>query len=250
MTRSMSSHADRCSGTVRLLRTSLPFLVALFTAGTKTAAAQSVRALTTSEQERTERLLENRIACRGCHIIAGEGGAIGPMLDGISQRAELDHVRSIIADPGVIPGSIMPHQPLSSGDLDRLTRYVMTRPVPRSSLAIPAQAPPVIAPGQENNGPALYARHCAACHGDTGEADGWNAPNLPVRPTRHADPALMARRSDDTLYDAIAAGGYVLDRSARMPGFGNLLSNTQIRALVTHIRTLCTCTQPTWAGGS
>ncbi len=60
----------------------------------------------------------------------------------------------------------------------------------------------------------------------------------------------MARRSDDTLYDAIAAGGYVLDRSARMPGFGNLLSNTQIRALVTHIRTLCTCTQPTWAGGS
>jgi len=172
------------------------------------------------------------------------------MLDGISQRAELDHVQSIIADPGVIPGSIMPHQPLSSGDLDRLTRYVMTRPVPRSSLAIPAQAPPVIAPGQENNGPALYARHCAACHGDTGEADGWNAPNLPVRPTRHADPALMARRSDDTLYDAIAAGGYVLDRSARMPGFGNLLSNTQIRALVTHIRTLCACTQPTWAGGS
>ena len=57
----------------------------------------------------------------------------------------------------------------------------------------------------------------------------------------------MAKRPDDTLYDGIAAGGFILDKSPLMPGFGDMLEPEQIRALVLHIRTLCECEQPAWA---
>lgn len=106
-----------------------------------------------------------------------------------------------------------------------------------------------MAPGDEEAGAALYARHCVACHGQTGQGDGWNAPNLPVTPTAHGDDELMGLRADDTLYDAIAGGGYVLDRSPLMPAFGQMLTPPQIRALVAHIRTLCACEEPAWARG-
>lgn len=209
--------------------------------------AQSGTPLTRLDTERTERLLEHRVACRGCHVIAGEGGAIGPVLDGIAERADLAYVRAVIANPSMIPGSIMPPQAMSPGDLDRLARYVHQQAPFASEVA--SRAPSALSAGDENEGAALYARHCAACHGASGEGDGWNAARLTVPPTRHADAALMAARTDDTLYDGIAGGGYVLDRSARMPAFGDLLSDAQIRALVAHIRTLCACTQPAWAGG-
>ena len=57
----------------------------------------------------------------------------------------------------------------------------------------------------------------------------------------------MSERPDDTLYDGIAGGGYILDKSPLMPAFSQLLSREQIRALVGHIRTLCACEQPAWA---
>ena len=39
--------------------------------------AQEADGLTTLERARVERMLENRYACRGCHVIAGRGGLIG-----------------------------------------------------------------------------------------------------------------------------------------------------------------------------
>lgn len=200
--------------------------------------------------ERVERYLEGRAACRGCHVIGGNGGAIGPVLDGLAERVDPAYVLSVIRDPsGTIPGTIMPHRPMPAADAERLTSYLMSLPVQPNANPVAAQAPPALGPGQELDGGALYARHCAACHGASGQGDGWNAANLPVRPTAHADAALMSERPDDTLFDGIAAGGYVLDRSARMPGFGGLLTPEQIRALVSHIRTLCGCEQPAWARG-
>ena len=57
----------------------------------------------------------------------------------------------------------------------------------------------------------------------------------------------MSRRPDDTLYDGIFAGGYILNRSQLMPAWGQSLSDKEIRELVAHIRTLCNCKQPEWA---
>ena len=114
--------------------------------------------------------------------------------------------------------------------------------------APPSPGAPADGPADPPDGAALYARHCAACHGTEGRGDGWNAPNLPVPPAVHADAEAMGARPDDTLFDGIAAGAWVLDGSARMAPFGDLLSPAEIRALVAHIRTLCDCAEPAWAG--
>ena len=202
---------------------------------------------------RVERMLENRVACRGCHVIAGRGGRIGPSLDGLGERVDADHVRAVILDPAsTVPGTLMPRQRIPDRDLDRLVAYLM-QPRSASSLEgveVTPRAPAGVAPGSEGDGSALYARHCAACHGDLGGGDGWNAPTLPVAPTAHADAQAMGARTDDALFDAIYAGAFVLDGSPRMPPFGLMLSTSQIRALVAHIRDLCGCSQPAWAGSS
>ena len=97
------------------------------------------------------------------------------------------------------------------------------------------------------DGAALYAKWCASCHGATGRGDGVNAPNLPVKPTAHASREVMAARPDDSLFDTIAGGGAIMNRSPRMPAFGATLSPAEIRALVRHIRNLCGCQGPEWS---
>jgi hypothetical protein len=57
----------------------------------------------------------------------------------------------------------------------------------------------------------------------------------------------MSTRSDDALYDAIAAGGLVMNRSPRMPAFGASLTPDEIQSLVRHIRELCGCQAPAWS---
>lgn len=210
--------------------------------------AASTGTLTPLETVRVERALEQRFACLGCHRIDGAGGAIGPSLDGLAERVELDYVVSMILDPaGTVPGTLMPRQPMPQREARRLARYLMALEPDATPPPAPPEAPAPLAPADSLDGEALYTRHCAACHGATGAGDGWNAGNLPVAPTVHADPTAMSPRPDDTLFDGIAAGGYVLDKSTRMPAFGHLLSPAQIRALVSHIRVLCDCTQPAWA---
>lgn len=212
--------------------------------------AQVSEPLTPLEVVRVGRALEGRFACLGCHRIEGRGGMIGPSLDGLAERADYVYTLAVIRDPsGTVPGTTMPDEPIPDREAERLARYVLSLPSARAPAPAGApEAPPALAPSDSLSGEALYARHCSACHGETGAGNGWNADNLPVTPTAHADPDLMSRRPDDTLYDAIAAGGYVLDRSTRMPAFGGTLSPPQIRALVRHIRTLCDCEQPAWAG--
>lgn len=217
--------------------------------------------LTAHQTERTTRYLDDRAGCLGCHRLGGRGGGIGPSLDGAADRLRPGFVVHVIQAPDqAVPGAPMPRQPMPDREARRLARLVLDtgdgpwRPAAHPSLADPDHPAwsvleaTAAAGGAEPDGGALYARHCAACHGTTGRADGWNAPNLPVPPTAHADPALMAERTDDRLYDGIHAGAWVLDGSPRMPPFGTMLGDAQIRALVRHLRTLCACEQPAWAG--
>jgi mono/diheme cytochrome c family protein len=235
-----------------VLRTVCALTVAVLLQTPVRVAAQSGQSgpLTKLDIERTERMLERRVACLGCHVIGGRGGRIGPSLDGISVRADLAYLIGVIRDPqSALPGTTMPHQAIPPRDAWRLASYLMLQPASTDDSGVRPQAPPPLDPGDRLDGNALYARHCAACHGPGGGGDGWNAAALPVHPTAHADATLMGRRPDDTLYDAIYVGGYVLDKSARMPAFGDLLEPEQIRALVGYIRELCDCAQPAWAGG-
>ncbi len=209
-------------------------------------------ALTAFETERTHRMLEDRVACLGCHRIGGEGGGIGPSLDGLGARLDPSFVLEMILDPQrAAPGTPMPRQPMPAREAARLARYLLDRggtrtPLERASLADPGHRARTT-PRDTTHGARLYARHCTACHGAEGRGDGWNAPSLPVPPAVHADSAKMSARPDDALFDGIWAGAWVLDGSPRMPAFGGLLSADDVRDLVAYIRTLCACSAPAWS---
>lgn len=210
--------------------------------------------LTPFQMQRTERLVKGRLACLGCHVLDGEGGRIGPSLDGIAHRLQPAFVLAIVSDPeGTVPGSGMPRQHLEARDARRVASFLLQLEGTETgreygSIADSTHPSNLVAMAEAAaGGEALYLRHCAACHGVNGRSDGFNATNLPVLPSVHSSAELMVRRPDDTLFDGIHAGAFVLDGSPRMPPFGEMFSADQIRSLVDHIRVLCNCQGPDWS---
>jgi mono/diheme cytochrome c family protein len=126
-----------------------------------------------------------------------------------------------------------------------ITRYLGGTAGPEAG----GQRPEVPSAGavSSERGAQLYGRWCASCHGAEGKGDGPNAANLPVKPAVHSSRDAMSARPDDSLFDTIASGGAVMNRSPRMPPFGGTLSPAEIRALVRQIRTLCRCEGPAWS---
>jgi hypothetical protein len=57
----------------------------------------------------------------------------------------------------------------------------------------------------------------------------------------------MLQRTDDALYDGIAAGGAALGRKLEMPALGATVGAAAIRALVRHVRALCDSVGPAWS---
>jgi len=194
-------------------------------------------------------LLERSLPCLGCHALGVSGGRLAPDLSTVRQRRSAPHIAAMIDDPQrVAPGSAMPRTPLSASTRALLVRY-LARGAVAPALAREG-APPraaTVPSAAAVDGPALYARWCASCHGAQGSGDGVNARYLPVRPAVHRDGRVFSLRSDDQLYDAIAAGGAAMGRSARMPAFGATLTPAELRALVAHIRVLCRCRAPAWS---
>jgi len=93
----------------------------------------------------------------------------------------------------------------------------------------------------------IYLNKCASCHGKTGDGDGYNSSYLATQPTIHADSSYMSSRPDDTLFDGVFAGGFVLNKSHLMPPWGNSLSVDEINGLVKYMRGLCNCSPPKWS---
>lgn len=201
-------------------------------------------ALSPFDVAKAEWLIRNRLPCLGCHELGGEGGRIGPSLSQLKGRPFPERVYEMIRDPR---GGIMPRVPMSDATRDLIASYLVQRePTPApSTRPVPGARTP--SPGTGDLAEDLYARYCAPCHGARGAGDGYNAPFLPVRPTAHADKTYMSRRSDDALFDAIYSGGYVMNRSNRMPPFGQTLAREQIWSLVRYLRVLCGCEGPAWS---
>jgi mono/diheme cytochrome c family protein len=80
-------------------------------------------------------------------------------------------------------------------------------------------------------GAALFAVHCAGCHGASGAGDGPAAPPMARVPSLR-DPAAAARRTDADVEAIILRG------RGMMPGFAAALSAEGVQALVAHVRTL------------
>ncbi len=206
------------------------------------------RRLSRFDREQVEWLLQHRLPCLGCHRLDGRGGVIGPDLTNVADRRTPGFIYRMIRDPqATVPGSHMPKIPMPEAWRTLVASYLAGR---RGPDATPADPPPpvdAVRIASVTDGRALYEQLCAACHGRLGGGDGYNAANLPVPPTAHGDSAYMSTRTDDVLFDGIYAGAYTLNKSNRMPAWGETLSAAQIRALVRYIRQLCRCREPAWA---
>jgi mono/diheme cytochrome c family protein len=200
-----------------------------------------------------ETLLRERLPCLGCHALDGQGGRIAPELGAVAARLEAHAIAAIIDDPAAhVPGSIMPRVPLSPYERRRVIGYLLARDstAARTEYLSPLDHP--LLPGgpahaRVDTGEVVYGRSCAACHGAGGQGDGFNARYLARTPTVHADAAYMRTRPDDALFDATAVGGRIMGRSVAMPMFGESLTAAELRALVSHMRTLCACPGPAWS---
>ena len=91
-------------------------------------------------------------------------------------------------------------------------------------------------------GAALYRAHCATCHGVSGRGDSWRARLLFLHPGNLTDAKAMRAFSDDSLFQIIKHGGASFGKPG-MPSFGFYLSDEEIRALVSYVRTLTVPTQ-------
>jgi mono/diheme cytochrome c family protein len=217
--------------------------------GVPSGEPERPRPLSAFQVAKAEALLRDRLPCLGCHEVGGEGGRIGPGLSELKRSRTQALVAAMIRDPErVVPGTIMPRVPMPRGTRELIAAYLVQREPTGAAPVRPS--PPAArraADTARDEDAARYARLCAACHGTGGGGDGYNARFLPVRPTAHADSAYMSARSDDALFDAIFAGGYVMNRSNRMPPYGQTLSRDEIRGLVRYMRTLCRCFGPAWS---
>lgn len=201
--------------------------------------------LTAFDSAKAEALLRTRLPCLGCHVLGGQGGAVGPDLTHVAARRPAAYVAAIIENPQrVVPGTTMPRTPMPEAVRALITAYIAGGNV-AAAAASPA-SPALSMAGTPVNAPALYARQCAACHGERGDGNGPNAKRLPVPPARHADAVAMSAMTDHRLFDAISVGGYPMGRSPMMPAFGQSLTRDEIQALVRHIRQLCRCSGPAW----
>ena len=103
------------------------------------------------------------------------------------------------------------------------------------------------APAALADGAALYAEHCAACHGAAleGEAD-WRVQKpdgtFPAPP--HDDSGHTWHHADDMLYAYTRLGGQeALKRmgvdsvTSGMPAFGEILTDAEIEAIFDYIKT-------------
>jgi mono/diheme cytochrome c family protein len=107
------------------------------------------------------RLFENN-GCLACHALKGEGGLVGPALDGVGLRRDIDwFIRHFKNPAAVSPGTSMPAVQLNDAQIEDLTLYVlgMTDPV-----TDPAYLSRRVLPTPEAGRSLYLSRGCIGCH--------------------------------------------------------------------------------------
>ncbi len=201
-------------------------------------------------KNKARQLLTDKLACLGCHQLGASGGRIGPSFNQLNKRLRSDFVYRMIADPQrTTTETMMPKIMMPQRTRELLANFLLQEESvrePAGYLSLIDNPPSSF--HDEDSGRQLYLKNCAACHGREGDGKGYNAKFLPKTPAAHSDSAYMSQRPDDTLYDGIHAGGYILNKSHTMPAWGQTLHHEEIQTLVRHMRKLCRCEGPTWAG--
>jgi mono/diheme cytochrome c family protein len=106
-------------------------------------------------------------------------------------------------------------------------------------LPLPELDPDLVAQGE-----GIYRQYCAACHGAQGEGQpNWKQPladgSYPAPP--HNADGHTWHHGDGTLFKYIKEGGAGLNIpnfKSNMPGFGDTLSDEEIVAVITYLKSL------------
>src|SRR5258708_26701034 len=128
----------------------------------------------------------------------------------------------------------------------RLLMGAMLTAASHVAIALAADDAPWLDPDGVKSGHAIYAQHCASCHGANAQgAPDWQERDaqgeLPAPP--HNAEGHTWRHSDATLHEMVAKGWrdpFNKTKRLTMPGFGDALSAEQIRAVITYLKTLWT----------
>ena len=76
-----------------------------------------------------EQLFREKYGCQACHQVAGQGGYVGPPLDGVRDRLYSGYIYEWILDPQrLIPDTIDPKQWLSPEEAEAVTAYLYSLP--------------------------------------------------------------------------------------------------------------------------
>ncbi|HNT37787.1 MAG TPA: cytochrome c [Rubrivivax sp.] len=142
--------------------------------------------------------------------------------DGVSAQASVSGPMADVVFTGT--------QYLSDTDLAAMARYLAS--IPRrepAARAVEAAAAEVLARGD-----ALYAQHCASCHGDAGQGVAGIYPAL-------AGNRALTLAMPHNLVQVIRHGGFPPSTAGNprpfgMPPFGQLLDDAEIAALITFMR--------------
>ncbi len=213
------------------------------------ASAFQPRKLSAFSMNKAQTLLKEKLSCLGCHQLGNEGGRIGPNLSSLNTRLQPAFVFQMIQNPHALQSeTVMPKILMPPQTLELIANFLLQQEIPTSEAAYLSLADyPVHAPHGRNDEESLYLKNCAACHGVNGDGKGYNAKFLPKTPASHADKAYMSTRPDDTLFDGVHAGGYILNKHHFMPPWGQTLTSEEIRKLVAYMRKLCQCEGPLWS---
>jgi nitric oxide reductase subunit C len=64
--------------------------------------------------------------CTACHSIGGNGGNVGPALDGVHKKYDHAYLLKWISDPATVkPGTAMPKLPLTSEEVNEIVNYLI-----------------------------------------------------------------------------------------------------------------------------
>jgi mono/diheme cytochrome c family protein len=100
-------------------------------------------------------------------------------------------------------------------------------------------------PVQVAEGRQVYVQYCAACHGSNGEGQVPSDPLVPdatgkIPAPPHNSTGHTWHHDDDLLKRIVHDGGLGDERFYEMPAFGEILTDKQIDAVITYIKTLWT----------
>lgn len=160
-----------------------------------------------------------------------EGGlAVWPLEDGVRLLKHGQGLHAGVSGPmALVVARSLQH--LRDDDVAAMVAFLQALP-PRGPAPAPPAAPPP--PERQALGERLYERHCADCHG----REGRGAP--PEVPALAGNRALVMAVPDNVIR-VVLGGGFGPSTAGQprphgMPPFATLLSDDEIAALVSHLR--------------